>query len=60
MLNDPIKKHFEGKCDNTMSLSGPGATSAAPVKKTFRKILIGWNTSTKAAYDEFGFRKLEI
>jgi hypothetical protein len=30
------------------------------VNRTYIKVLIGWNTSTKSASDEFGFRKLEI
>jgi hypothetical protein len=32
-----------------------GATAAPPVNRTYIKVLIGWNTSTKSASDEFGF-----
>jgi hypothetical protein len=60
MLNDPIRKHLEGKGDITMSPLVTSATGAPPVNRTYIKVLIGWNTSTKAASDEFGFRKLEI
>jgi hypothetical protein len=32
-----------------------GATGAPPVNRSYIKVLIGWNTSTKSASDEFGF-----
>jgi hypothetical protein len=51
---------FKGERWQHLSPPATGATGAPPVNRTYIKVLIGWNTSTKSASDEFGFKKLEI